>query len=139
MPVTLAKTLRSFTVLMQDGTVRAVLLTPATQEDRDLLYFDAYWGDCLDLREVTAIDGFDAHTKAVAIHDRETAIEDYTYRLGVEYGAACAVYRSLRTWADAMGTEGRARWIGHPILARLPLTAFVLTEVMREHHELTTA
>ncbi|MGC5042420.1 hypothetical protein ACLQ16_03785 [Streptomyces albidoflavus] len=139
MSVTLDKAPRSFTVLMQDGTVHGVLLTPDTQEERDLLYFDAYWGDCLDLIVVTAVDGYDAHTQAVATYDRETAIEDYMHRIGVKYDAARTTYQRLRTWAHAMGAESRTRWIGHPILTRLPLTHFVLTEVMREHREPTAA
>ncbi|MER5301387.1 hypothetical protein ABT039_18195 [Streptomyces lasiicapitis] len=139
MSVTLAKAPRSFTVLMQDGTVHAVLITPATQEDRDLLYFDAYWGDCLDLYEVTAVDRFDAHNVAVAVYDRETAITDYMDRMGIKYDAARCVYQDLRAWVITMGATSRARWINHPLTTRCPLTHFVLAEVMREHREPTTA
>ncbi|MFE2157042.1 hypothetical protein ACFW9M_04425 [Streptomyces lydicus] len=139
MSVTLGKAPRSFTVLMQDGMVHGVLLTPATQEDRDLLYFDAYWGDCLDLHEVTAVDGFDAHTQAVAIHDRETAIEDYMHRIGINYEAARTVYQDCRNWARALGAEGRASWLAHGLKTYMPLKHFALIEVMREHRESTTA
>ncbi|WP_030780714.1 hypothetical protein [Streptomyces sp. NRRL S-920] len=139
MSVTLAKAPRSFTVLMQDGTVHAVLVTPATQEDRDLLYFDAYWGDCLDLYEVTAVDRFGAHHEAIAIYDRKTAIEDHMDRMGIEYDAAHSVYQDLRAWALAMSAADRVRWISHPLTTRAPLTHFVLAEVMREHREPTPA
>ncbi|MFH8465975.1 hypothetical protein [Streptomyces sp. NPDC017991] len=139
MPVTLDKAPRSFTVLMQDGVVHGVLLTPATEEDRELLYFDAYWGDCLDLREVTAIDRFEAHNTAVATHDREIAIEDYVDRVGVSHDVARTVYQDCRIWARSLGTAGRASWLRHGLKNYMPLKHFVLIEVLREVGEPTTA
>ncbi|MGI5337742.1 hypothetical protein ACQEVS_10235 [Streptomyces sp. CA-181903] len=136
MPVTLRKTPRSFTVLMQDGAIHAVLLTPSTEEDRDVLYLDA-WADCLDVHRVTAIDGFDAHTQATNAHQRTTAIESYMLRSGTTYEAAHDLYRRLRTWADSIGAENRAHWANRPIVVRFPLMRFVLTEAMREHRDPT--
>ncbi|MEU8911730.1 hypothetical protein [Streptomyces nigrescens] len=139
MPVTLDKAPRSFTVLMQGGTVNGVLLTPATEEERELLHFTAKWGDCLDSFEVTAVDGYAASIRALAAHDRATAIEDYMDRVGVTYVAARTVYRDCRTWARALGTEGRASWLAHGLQSYMPLKHFALIEVMREHGEPTTA
>ncbi|WP_031102405.1 hypothetical protein [Streptomyces sp. NRRL S-146] len=138
MPVTLDKTPRAFTVLMQGGTVRGVTLTPEADEDRELLNFDAYWGDCLDVFEVTAVDGYAASIRAIAAHDRATAIEDYMDRVGVTYGAARTVYRDCRTWARALTPEGRAYWLTDVLKSYAPLKHFALIEAMRENGEPTT-
>ncbi|MEU1313338.1 hypothetical protein ABZ419_31205 [Streptomyces cinnamoneus] len=137
MSVTLAKAPRSFTVLMQDGTVHGVLHTPDTQEDRDLLHFDAHWGDCLDLFEVTAIDGYAASIRAIAAHDRATAIEDYMDRVGISYNAARTIYRDCRTWARALTPAGRASWLADGLKTYAPLKHFALIEAMREFGEPT--
>ncbi|MFG2141912.1 hypothetical protein [Streptomyces sp. NPDC048650] len=138
MPVTLDKTPRSFTVLMQQGTVCGVLLTPDTEEANDELAMATGFGDCVDLFEVTAIDGYAASIRAIAAHDRATAIEDYIDRVGVTYGAARTVYRDCRTWARALTPEGRASWLAHGLQDYMPLKHFALIEAMREHGEPTT-
>lgn len=136
MSVTLDKTPRAFTVLMQNGAVRDVLPAPADQEERELLHFDAYWGDCLDVREVTAIDRYAAHITALADHDREVAITDYAERIGIDENVAHAIYRDCRIWARALGTNGRAYWHSVNVETFAPLKHFTLIEVMREHAEL---
>ncbi|MFP3991052.1 hypothetical protein U9R90_27000 [Streptomyces sp. E11-3] len=135
MPVTLDKTPRAFTVLMQEGAVLGVLRTPATEEERDMLWFDAYWGDCLDVREVTAVDRYTAHITALSDH-REAAITDYAERIGVHEDTARTIYRDCRTWARVLGAEGRAYWHSVNVATLAPLKDFALTEVMREHGEL---
>ncbi|WP_370418946.1 hypothetical protein AB8O64_10850 [Streptomyces sp. QH1-20] len=137
MSVTLDKAPRSFTVLMQDGTVHGVLLTPDTQEDRDLLHFDAHWGDCLDVIEVTAVDRYAASIRAIAVHDRATAIEDYKNRGGVSYSAARSLYRDCRVWARALTPAGRASWLADGLQGYAPLKHFALIEAMREFGEPT--
>ncbi|MFE3139700.1 hypothetical protein [Streptomyces scopuliridis] len=137
MPVTLDKTPRGFTVLLSSGTVHGVLLTPATEEGRDELYMEAYWGLCLDLFYVEAVDRFEATIRAIAAHDRATAIEDYMDRVGVNYGTARAVYRDCRIWARALTPEGRASWLANGLKEYVPLKHFALIEAMREFGEPT--
>ncbi|MCX4677672.1 hypothetical protein OG413_20585 [Streptomyces sp. NBC_01433] len=60
MSVSPENTPRSFTVLVQDGRVHGVLLTPATEDERERLAFDAYWTHNLSVRVVVAIDAVDA-------------------------------------------------------------------------------
>ncbi|EXU69640.1 hypothetical protein Z951_02760 [Streptomyces sp. PRh5] len=132
MSLTPEKTPRSFTVLMQDGTVHEVLPTPDTQEDRDLLYFDAYWGHCLDLFEVTATDADAARVRAVAAHERAMAIEDYMNRVGVSHQTAWTVYRDSHTWARALTPDGRASWHTDILKSYAPLKHFALIEAMRD-------
>ncbi|RLU79919.1 hypothetical protein CTZ27_35800 [Streptomyces griseocarneus] len=137
MPVTLDKTPRDFTVVMQDGVVRGVFLTPATQEDRDLVNFNAYWGDCIDVCEVTAIDGYAASIRAIALHDRATAIENHMARFRVSYREARAAYRDFREWARALTPEARASQPADVLKAYAPLVHFALIEAMRDLGEPT--
>ncbi|MEU5431129.1 hypothetical protein AB0H73_36750 [Streptomyces olivoreticuli] len=137
MSVTLTKTPRSFTVLMQDGVVHGVRLTPATEEDRDLLNFGANWGDCVDTYEVTAIDGYAASIRAIAAYDRADAIEEYMERVGVSYGEARAAYRSHRMWARNLTPEGRASWLAKGLKTHAPLIHCALIDVMHEFGEPT--
>ncbi|MFG2864692.1 hypothetical protein [Streptomyces sioyaensis] len=138
MPVTLDKAPRSFTVAMDGGTVHGVTLTPNTEEGRELLSIEATV-DCLDLFQVTAIDGYAASLRAIAAHDRATAIEDYMERIGISYGAARTVYRDCRTWARALTPQGRASWLSNSLKSYAPLKHFALIEAMREFGESTTA
>ncbi|WP_435244300.1 hypothetical protein [Streptomyces sioyaensis] len=137
MPVSLDKAPRSFTVAMDGGTVHGVQLTPGTDEGRELLSIEATV-DCLDLFEVTAIDGYAASLRAIAAHDRATAIEDYMERVGVNWGTARTVYRDCRTWARALTPAGRASWLANGLKEYVPLKHFALIEAMREFGEPTT-
>ncbi|MGG2460186.1 hypothetical protein ACO0M4_10250 [Streptomyces sp. RGM 3693] len=138
MPVTVDKTPRAFTVFMQNGTVRGVTLTPEADEDRELLNFHAYWADCFDVFEVTAIDRYAATIRAIAAHDRATAIEDYMDRVGVTYGVARTVYQDCRAWARALTLEGRTSWLTNGLKSYAPLKHFALIEAMSEHGEPST-
>lgn len=137
MPVTLDKTPRDFVVLMQDGTVLGLLLAPNTEEEHDRLSIRVGFGYCVSLFEVTAVDRYAASTRAIAAHDRATAIEDYMDRIGVNYGTARAVYRDCRTWARALTPEGRASWLTNGLKEYVPLKHFALIEAMREFGEPT--
>ncbi|MFE0058743.1 hypothetical protein [Streptomyces sp. NPDC059003] len=137
MPVTLNKTPRAITVLMQDGTVYGLLLTPATGEERHTLYMDAYWGACLDVVAVTAIDRYDAITQAAAQHAREMAIEDYAARYHVSEETARAVYRDCRRWATTLSPTERAT--RHRIKHQSTIRRTALIDVMRENGEPITA
>ncbi|MGG7574172.1 hypothetical protein [Streptomyces sirii] len=122
---------------MDGGTVHGVTLTPNTEEGRELLSIEATV-DCLDLFEVTAIDGYAASLRAIAAHDRATAIEDYMDRVGVNYGTARTIYRDSRTWARALTPEGRASWLSDILKTYAPLKHYALIEAMREFGEPTT-
>ncbi|MFK0294288.1 hypothetical protein ACIQU6_27975 [Streptomyces sp. NPDC090442] len=137
MPVTLNKIPRSFTVLMRDGVVHAVLFTPATQEDRTALYLEMSWGECMDVFEVTAIDRYDAHICALNTHGRETVIDNYMHRHGVTYGEARAFYHQARAAAHALTPEVRAAAF-NPLLQRCsPVWHFALIEAMRNNGDPT--
>ncbi|MDI3409287.1 hypothetical protein [Streptomyces cavernicola] len=134
MPVTLDKAPRSFTVLMQDGTVHGTVPTPATEEGRDELRMEAYWGLCVDLIEVTAIDRFDARNKGTAIDARNKAIAQYATTFGVSETVAETVYRDCRHWAVTLSPKERAA--KHRIKRQSTIRRSALTEVMRENGEL---
>lgn len=135
MPVTLAKAPRSFTVLTQNGAIRGLLLTPASEEERELLYMEAYWGECLDLLTVIAIDRHDAITQATAHHARETAIEDYAEHHDVSEETARTVYRDCRRWATTLNPKERAAL--HGIKHQATIRRVALADVMRENGEPT--
>ncbi|MGW2550036.1 hypothetical protein [Streptomyces sp. NPDC001635] len=61
--VPLAKTPRPFFVLIQDGAVLNVATPPADAAERVDAKFELEWVHCLDVREVTAVDGYAAHTR----------------------------------------------------------------------------
>ncbi|MFI6686664.1 hypothetical protein [Streptomyces sp. NPDC050485] len=139
MSVTLAKTPRAFTVLMQDGAIKGTLLTPATEEGYDELAMTIGYGSCLDIFEVTAIDRYEAHTRAMRLHDRATAIEVYMDRVGVSYGTARRVYLNNRTWVRTLTPEDRASWLAHDLKQYAPLLHIALIEAVRDFGEPTTA
>ncbi|MFD7334867.1 hypothetical protein ACFV98_02540 [Streptomyces violascens] len=138
MSVTLAKTPRALTVLMQHGEVHDVIPTPATEGEYDTLVIAVGFGLCLDLYDVMAIDRYEATIRALAAHDRATAIENYMDHVGASRDTARAVYRDCRTWARALTPEGRASWFGSEGLMHFaPLKRFALIEAMREFGEPT--
>ncbi|MEU8540834.1 hypothetical protein AB0C52_12755 [Streptomyces sp. NPDC048717] len=67
MPVTLDKAPRPFTVFLQDDKVVGTMPTPDGDEV-DAIHLDAYFGMCLNVYEVTAIDGYEAHQKGAEAH-----------------------------------------------------------------------
>ncbi|MFI1012590.1 hypothetical protein [Streptomyces sp. NPDC020965] len=139
MPVSLTKSPRDFSVLMQYGTVHGVLLTPDTEEERDHLRLAIGYAYCVDICEVIAVDRYEAAIRAIAIHDREAAIEDYMASTRTGYRAARALYRDCRTWARALTPEGRASWLADGPKSYAPLKRFALVEAMREFGETTSA
>ncbi|MFI1201689.1 hypothetical protein ACH4VR_19920 [Streptomyces sp. NPDC020883] len=135
MSVTLNKTPRHFSVLMQDGRIFGSLLTPTTSEERSALFLDAYI-DCCDVYEVTAVDRYDAHAKAAQQYHRGEAIAAFARRTGMSYSLAETVYQRCRTWANSLTPALRACWLGSNLISYMGLNAYALTEVMREHGEL---
>ncbi|MFD3514837.1 hypothetical protein [Streptomyces sp. NPDC058657] len=137
MSVTLDKTPRAFTVLISDeGTVTAVLPTPATNTHSEL---DAYaYGNCLEVHDVEAIDRYAAHMTAVASRQRERAIADCAEKLDSTEDIARTIYRDCRIWARSLTPNGRAHWHSFDFesCGYLPIKRFALEEVMRENGEL---
>ncbi|MEU9699496.1 hypothetical protein [Streptomyces sp. NPDC047981] len=76
MPVNLDKAPRAFTVFLLDEEVFGVTLTPHDDDERDALHLDAYFGMCLHVYEVTAIDRYDASINGTAAHTRIKAINE---------------------------------------------------------------
>ncbi|MFI6686665.1 hypothetical protein [Streptomyces sp. NPDC050485] len=138
MSVTLAKTPRAFTVLIQLGTITDTLLTPTTDEGYIELVLATGFGDCVELFDVTATDRYEANERAMRLHARATAIESYMVRAGASYREAHAAYRDSRTWARALTTEARASWFASEGLKHFaPLKRFALIEAMHEFGEPT--
>lgn len=121
---------------MQDGRIHGALLTPTDDEDRESLYMEAYWGYCLDVIEIDAVDRYAATLHALIDHHREAAIEDYMDLHGVTHDAASTVYRDCRRWATSLSPTDRAT--RHQIKHQSTIRRTALADVMRTNGEPTT-
>ncbi|EXU69641.1 hypothetical protein Z951_02765 [Streptomyces sp. PRh5] len=136
MSISLAKTTRSFTILMQHGTVHAVLLTPAGDQERSRLRAEWYMKDCRDMIEVRAIDGYDASVQAMPLAERRVVIKTYLdHDENNTFRDASRIYRSFRDYVRSLTPEERAAQF-NPDLANNPpvgpLIHFAFIETMRE-------
>ncbi|AKN68700.1 hypothetical protein QR97_01770 [Streptomyces sp. PBH53] len=115
MSVILDKATHSFTVLIGDGAVHGVTLTPDSTAAREHLHHEAYWVHCLNVQEVTAVDAYEASIKALMNLNRERAIEDYMLVTGERYEDAARVYRDLLTSARRLTPDERAEQYELPV------------------------